>query len=194
MSFVDPASPTSPAPARRDDDGSSPYGELESRTWRAREIARSPSVSLPSRKGRGLQIATDRVRARAAVTPTVSGAIGQTAIGLGVAGMFFPEKVSGALGLQASPMAVRTLFGLREMASGWALVGDPTRTSVLWGRVAGDVFDLAVLRSLDRPDNPQRRNVRAALAFVAVATALDVITATRMSTVQRNCEPQGTKA
>ena len=59
---------------------------------------------------------------------------------------------------------------------------------MLWTRVAGDIFDLAVLKSLDREDNPQRGAVKGALAFVAFVTALDAVAAVRMTNVKRNCE------
>jgi hypothetical protein len=54
--------------------------------------------------------------------------------------------------------------------------------------VAGDVFDIAALKALDRPANVKRGNARLALGFVLAVTALDVVTAVRMSTVQRNCD------
>jgi hypothetical protein len=59
---------------------------------------------------------------------------------------------------------------------------------MLWTRVAGDAFDIAVLRALDNPRNPQRGAAKAALGFVLAVTALDVITAFRMTNVKRNCE------
>ena len=149
-------------------------------------FARSPKVTLPMGKKK-IQLATDRVRAAPAITPTLSGMIGMTAIGLGVAGLFFPRAVARSLGLNASAPVVRSVFGLRELWSGYSLAGDPTRTGVLWARVAGDVFDIAALKALDRPDNRKRGNARMALGFVLAVTALDVVTAVRMSAVQRNC-------
>ena len=74
------------------------------------------------------------------------------------------------------------------MATGMALFSDPTKASALWARVAGDVFDIAVLRGLTRASNPKHRNARFALGVVLAVTALDVIAAVRMSAVKRNCE------
>jgi len=149
-------------------------------------FARSPKVSLPIGKKR-IELATDRVRAAPAVTPTVSGMIGMTAITLGLAGIFFPTAVARGLGLNAPAPVVQGLFGLRELWSGYSLVGDPTRSDVLWARVAGDAFDIAALKALDRPGNARRGAARAALGFVLAVTALDVVTAVRMSTVKRTC-------
>ena len=133
-----------------------------------------------------MTVATDRVRAAPAISPSVSMNIGVTAIGLGLWGLLFPRHVSRVLGLNAPPPVVRTLFGARELWTGFSLAGDPTKAGMLWTRVAGDIFDIAVLRSLDHPANRRRGAAKAALGFVLAVTALDAITALRMSKVDRN--------
>ena len=80
------------------------------------------------------------------------------------------------------------VFGAREMATGMRLFSDPTDARALWARVAGDAFDIAVLRGLDKPTNPKRKNARLALGVVLAVTALDVLAAVRMSNVKRTCE------
>jgi hypothetical protein len=150
------------------------------------KFAQSPSFTLPIGK-RKIQVVTDRVRARPAVTPTLSMNIGMTAVGLGLWGALFPHHVKRTLGVQAPAPVVQALFGARELWSGFTLAGDPTKSGVLWARVAGDVFDILALKALDRSRNPMRGNARAALGLVLAVTALDVIAATRMSAVQRNC-------
>jgi hypothetical protein len=133
-----------------------------------------------------MHLTTDRVRAQPAVSPSLSMNIGVTAIGLGVWGLFFPGHVARTLGVTAPKPVVQALFGMRELWTGFTLAGDPTKAGMLWTRVAGDAFDIAVLRSLDRPTNPRRRNARAALGIVLAVTALDVLVAARMSNVTRN--------
>jgi hypothetical protein len=150
-------------------------------------FARSPHTAIRIPGRRPMRLATDSVRAKPAITPQVSMMIGVTAIGLGVWGALFPNSVKRTFGIRAPTAAVVALFGARELWSGFSLAGDPTRTGVLWSRVGGDVFDIAVLTSLSRPDNPKRGNARAALGAVLAITALDVVTAARMSAVQRNC-------
>jgi hypothetical protein len=113
--------------------------------------------------------------------------IGMTAVGLGVWGLLFPRHVARTLGVTAPAPVIRTIFGLREMWTGVTLASDPTQAGMLWTRVAGDVFDIAVLKALDNSRNPQRGAARGALAFVLAVTALDVFTAVRMSNVKRNC-------
>jgi hypothetical protein len=150
-------------------------------------LARSPRTNLPKVGGKRIELFTDRVRAKPALSPTVSMNIGMTAIGLGMWGTLFPKHVARTLGIQAPAPVVQAVFGLRELWTGYTLAGDPTKSEMLWTRVAGDIFDIAVLASLDRPSNPKRGTARAALGFVLAVTALDAITAVRMSAVQRNC-------
>lgn len=149
-------------------------------------FARSPHLTLPVGKQK-IQVATDRVRARPAVSPTLSMNIGMAAIGLGMWGALFPRHVKKTLGVRAPAPVVQAVFGARELWSGYSLAGDPTKSGVLWARVAGDVFDVLALKALDNPNNPKRRTARAALGFVLAVTALDVITAARMSAVKRTC-------
>lgn len=187
---------TTPSPHSRptpDIDGT----PVEARSWEADETTRTeaannPSMTLRLSRGKGTTVVIDRVRARPAVTPTLSYALGQNAMGLGVWGTFFPRSVNRFLGMDANPQLVRLAFGLREFYTAFSLAGDPTRKDVLWTRVAGDLCDIAVLKSLDRPGNPQRGNVRLALGVVLAVTALDAVAAYRMSTVRRNCVQEQT--
>lgn len=149
------------------------------------KFARSPRVTLPMGK-QNIQVAADRVRARPAVSPTLAMNLGLGAIALGVWGTLFPGHVKRTFGVEAPAPVVQAVFGARELWSGYTLAGDPTKSGVLWARVAGDAFDILALKALDNRANPKRGNVRLALGFVLAVTALDVITAARMSAVQRN--------
>ena len=170
-------------------------GAAEPRSWArsAEDFVRSPSAAIGRPGGKKAKLFADRVRAKPAVSPSLSMMLGQNAIGLGVWGLFFPHSVNRFLGMNADPNRVRLLFGARELVTG-GLVADPTRTDLLWARVAGDVGDIAVLRKLDNPANPKRGNARLALGVVLAVTALDLFTAVRMSTVKRNCETTGVRA
>lgn len=168
----------------------------EARSWGSGSPSKSKATSaaathartfrLPG--GKTMTLATDRVRAKPAVTPQVSFMLGQNALGLGLWGLLAPKGVNRFLGIKGTPQTTQVLFGAREMATGMALFSDPTKASALWARVAGDVFDIAVLRGLTRASNPKHRNARFALGVVLAVTALDVIAAVRMSAVKRNCE------
>jgi hypothetical protein len=152
------------------------------------KIARSPRASLPMGGGRNMVIYTDRVRAKPAISPSLSMNLGINAIGLGIWGTLFPSHVKKTFGIRAPEPVVQAVFGARELWSGYSLAGDPTKTEVLWARVAGDVFDIVALKSLDNADNPKRGNARAALGVVLAVTALDLIAAVRMSNVKRDCQ------
>ena len=148
---------------------------------------RSPHTAI-RRPGRPpVRLATDNVRGKPAVTPQLSMMIGVSALGLGLWGALFPRSVKRTFGIKAPAAAVVGLFGARELWSGFSLAGDPTRTDVLWTRVGADIFDIAVLSALGNSDNPKRGNARLALGAVLAITALDAVTAVRMSAVQRNC-------
>ena len=148
---------------------------------------RSPHTVLRLPGQPPIRLATDRVRARPAVSPNLSFMIGVTAIGLGMWGTLFPGSVKRTLGVRSPENVVRAIFGARELWSGYSLAGDPTRVEVLWARVAGDVFDIAALAGLSGPSNAKRGAARLALGAVLGIAALDLVTAVRMSTVQRNC-------
>jgi len=150
---------------------------------RAPAVAPTHVFTLPG--GKTMTLSTDRVRARPAIAPQVSFVLGQNALGLGLWGLFAPKGVNRFLGLSNTPQATQVLFGARELATGMALFSDPTRAGVLWARVAGDAFDVAVLSGLTRRSNPKHGNARFALGVVLLVAALDVFAAVRMSTVKR---------
>ena len=150
--------------------------------------AATPSKTFRLPGGKTMTLATDRVRAKPAISPQIAFALGQNAIGLGLWGLLAPKAVNRFLGLKNAPQTTQALFGARELATGMALFSDPTKAPVLWARVAGDVFDIVLLRSLTRANNPKRGNAKLALGVVLAVTALDVFAAVRMSNVKRNSE------
>jgi hypothetical protein len=149
-------------------------------------LQRSPRAALRLPGGGRMVVHVDRVRAKPAISPSLSMNIGLTAIGLGLWGALFPHHVKKTLGVAAPAGAVQAVFGLRELATGFTLAGDPTKAGMLWARVAGDAFDIAALRALDNPRNRKRVAARAALGFVLAVTALDLVAAVRMTGVRRN--------
>jgi hypothetical protein len=160
------------------------------RTFARQGFTKSPTLTIPLKDGKTpISFSTDRVRAVPALSPTLSGALGMGAIGLGMWGLLAPRSVRSYLGVpKVVPVPViQALFGVRELWTGYTLAGDPTKSEMLWTRVFGDVFDIAVLSALSTPANKKARNARGALKFVLLVTALDVIAAIRMTDVQRNC-------
>lgn len=123
------------------------------------------------KKGHGSLSAVDRT----------AKALGWFSIGLGLAEMLAPRAVTRTLGMESAGMnATVRAFGAREIAAGVLTLSTEKKVG-LWSRVLGDGLDVAVLATgLDR-FNPQRRNVKVALATVLGITALDLATASALS-------------
>jgi hypothetical protein len=90
------------------------------------------------------------------------------------------------LGLQGKEALIRA-YGGREIASGiGSLSSNPA--PAIWGRVGGDLLDLATLASSAGGDKNQRRNAGMAIAGVLGITLLDVLVAAALS--QQNARPR----
>lgn len=102
--------------------------------------------------------------------------LGLFSIGLGLAEVLYPHKVAARTGVPY-PNLIRA-FGVREIAAGVGLLSSKDPEPWLWGRVAGDVLDLATLAAsyAQVGESGKRRAVQAAAA-VAGVTLLDVLAA-----------------
>ncbi len=100
-------------------------------------------------------------------------------LGLGLAEFLAPEAVAKLSGVP-HPRLLR-LSGLREMACGLGIITSPRPAGWLWGRVAGDMMDLATLTSALLEADGRRGRVLASLAAVAGVTALDVLSGSMMT-------------
>lgn len=106
----------------------------------------------------------------------VARGLGWFSIGLGLAELFAPRTLTRSLGMEDEAEIVRA-YGLREIAAGVGLLTQRDPTPWMWGRVAGDVLDMATLAiGLDHR-NPQRGRVTMALGVIAAITAVDVAVA-----------------
>ncbi|WP_061933200.1 hypothetical protein [Aureimonas sp. AU22] len=99
--------------------------------------------------------------------------LGWFSIALGLLELAAPRRLREETGLPAPAGLVRA-FGWREIATGVAILASRRPVAMVWGRVAGDMADLAVLAPTLRPDNPHRLGGGGALAMVAAITALDL--------------------
>ncbi|MHA6718599.1 hypothetical protein ACX40Y_04020 [Sphingomonas sp. RS6] len=101
--------------------------------------------------------------------------LGLFSIGLGIAELVASKRIARGLAADEQDGLVRA-FGAREMLAGAALLANPAHSVRVWNRVAGDAMDIAALGLAARraPDN---KAVWGAIAFVAAATAIDVVTA-----------------
>lgn len=100
-------------------------------------------------------------------------ALGWFSIGLGLAELLKPREVARATGLDQQDKLLQA-YGAREVATGVAILSSRNPKPWIWGRVLGDVVDMATL-SLGLFKGPQeRRRAVGALVAVAGVTALDV--------------------
>ena len=116
-------------------------------------------------------------------TDRVARGLGWFSLALGVAEIVAPGKLARALGLEGRERLLQA-YGGREVGAGiWALSDTPA--PAIWGRVAGDLVDLATLAAGVRDgDGAQRRNAWIALAAVAGITAVDLLTAASLAAEQ----------
>ena len=118
--------------------------------------------------------------------------LGLFSIGLGLSQVLAPRAVSRAIGLEDTDRNRTTMraFGFRETATGVGLLTRQDPTPFAWGRVIGDVMDLAVLgRALASPRS-RRRRVAAAAAAVIGVTVLDILASQGLGRADEN-DPAG---
>ena len=102
--------------------------------------------------------------------------LGWFSIALGLGEIIAAEPVRREIGAPVSPTLFRA-YGVREIATGLAIIALPQPTRVVWARVAGDILDLVTLLPTLSATNHKRTNAAGAVAFVAVATLLDIAVA-----------------
>ena len=113
----------------------------------------------------------------------VARGLGWFSIGLGLAEVAMPGSLARAIGMDDDDRTRNILFafGLREIASGIAILTSPGSALPVWARAGGDIMDLAFLGRGLRDDTNERGRVAAATAAVAGVTVLDVLTGRRLS-------------
>jgi len=99
--------------------------------------------------------------------------IGWFSIALGAAEILAPSELSRLIGVKINPK-VTQMLGAREIASGLGILTRTRPTGWLWGRVAGDIMDLAVLASAPlRSERGARAKLNAATTAVLGVTLID---------------------
>jgi hypothetical protein len=100
--------------------------------------------------------------------------LGWFSIGLGLAELAATGPLTRWLGVEDHAKLVRA-YGLREIATGAAILTGSRIAPLLWGRVAGDALDLASLGAALRDENSNRKAVAIAIGAVVGVTLLDVV-------------------
>jgi hypothetical protein len=102
--------------------------------------------------------------------------LGYFSVVLGLAELLAPRAVCKVAGIQGLEVVVRA-YGAREVATGVAILASHSPEPWIWGRVAGDMADMATIATGVQEDNPRRENSVLALAMIAALTIVDVICA-----------------
>lgn len=121
--------------------------------------------------------------------------LGWFSIGLGLAEVFAPRSVARIAGLNrnSGDCTLLRTFGLREIASGIGILSKPRPTDWMWGRVAGDMMDLAYLSAALTSANSDRTRVATATAAVLGVTALDILCSQELSRGTHSAAKQGSR-
>jgi hypothetical protein len=119
-------------------------------------------------------------------TDRAARALGYTSLALGLTEIAAPNWLAGQMGIDEKPGLFRAL-GLREIASGVAILRGEKKAPGLWSRVAGDVMDLALLGVAARASS-RKGGVGAAAAMVLGITALDVLSAVKTTSEQKQSQ------
>lgn len=117
--------------------------------------------------------------------------LGLFSIGLGLAEVLAPKGLAKFIGIKKNNPALIRAFGVREIASGIAILSQKTPVESVWSRVFGDALDLAVLgRAYALPKTDTGRLTFATVSVLGV-TALDVICAQQLSRNYGNTAAKG---
>jgi uncharacterized membrane protein len=142
------------------------------------EFTETPSStdphSAPSGERRNLSQEVQTKLARQSPGDGPARFLGWFSIGLGVTEFVFPRTLARIIGTPSRPMTTR-LMGLREIGVGVGILASPRPAGWIKARVAGDMLDLALLKSSfgSRKANPARLGLTtAAVSAVAVADIL----------------------
>jgi uncharacterized membrane protein len=109
--------------------------------------------------------------------------LGWFSIGLGLAEVAAPGKLAELIGIKDEDRtrSLMRFYGMREIAAGVGILTRPQEAGWMWGRVAGDMLDIASLASAMRSDGADKSRIAMATAAVLGVTALDVMCAQQMS-------------
>ena len=105
--------------------------------------------------------------------------LGWFSIGLGLAQVIAPRAFARFIGVQNH--RVLPGLGMREIASGVAILTQENPVGAVWSRVGGDAMDLSLLGKELTSETAQRNRLLAATAAVTAVTVLDVLCAGQLS-------------
>jgi uncharacterized membrane protein len=135
---------------------------------------------MPDRRFTGSSQAAQRGSLRDATDEQMAKALGWLSIGLGVTELLAPRQLGRLIGA-GSYSRWLPLLGLREIASGIAILSDRRPTGGVLSRVAGDAIDLAFLAAAANSRGASGTRLAAAAAGVMGVTTLDIVCSERLA-------------
>jgi uncharacterized membrane protein len=137
------------------------------------------------------EVRSDASSKQSADSTGLSRGLGWLGVTLGVTELAFPRTLASVVGVDnrspASSMIVRAM-GVREIASGMAVLATPRHPAPLWARVIGDAIDLGLLGLAMTARGSNRRRLALTLGAIAGVTVVDVL-ASRSSARARRFSP-----
>jgi len=113
--------------------------------------------------------------------------LGWFGVTLGLAELAIPKTVASIAGLdeRGRTPAILRAMGLREIASGMAILAQPGTPATMWSRVIGDAIDLGLLGLALGGRRTTKWRIAMAIGAVAGIAALDVVAARRRAQATR---------
>jgi hypothetical protein len=105
--------------------------------------------------------------------------LGWASVGLGLAEVLAPRSIARLVGADESEANLRLVraMGARELLAGAGIFSQRQEAGWLWGRVAGDLLDLALLAAVLKGNREGRKKAAAAMVAIAGIAALDALVA-----------------
>jgi hypothetical protein len=98
--------------------------------------------------------------------------LGLFSLALGAVELLAPRQLARVLYIEGQEHLLQ-LYGLREIGTGLGILASGSKAPWLWGRVAGDVLDIATLGAA-MGQSRRKASVAMAIGSVAMVTALDI--------------------
>jgi uncharacterized membrane protein len=120
-------------------------------------------------------------------------ALGWFSLGLGLVEAAAPRRLARLIGVEDNDTSRNTLFlyGLREIASGVAILSQDRPLGGVWVRVGGDAMDLAFLGGGLVSEEARRPRVAMATAAVLGVTVLDILIGRELALEAQEGDPDG---
>lgn len=109
--------------------------------------------------------------------------LGWFSIGLGLTQLLAPRWLERQIGLRGDRTGLMRALGAREAMAGMGVLMGDRKVVPLWGRVAGDAMDLALLGAALKSRDNEKGRLTGATAMVVGVTLLDIACARGLQTI-----------